>query len=87
MSLQLKRVGQGTASVLEIDGGSKALFSYKTLVALRTPTTAIRNQKKYSSTTSKHINAFLRGAGEAIMVDEAALEQKFKETVASTLRG
>jgi len=37
------------------------LFSYNTPVAISTPTGFVKTSKKWSVTTSKHINKFLNG--------------------------
>ena len=54
-------------------GNNTVLFSYKTPVAAWTPEGAIRTSKKWSVTTSRHINKWLAGA-KAAEVDQSVLD-------------
>jgi len=54
-------------------GEHTVLFSYETPVAAWTPDGAIRTSKKWSVTTSRHINQWLRGA-QAREVDQSVLD-------------
>ncbi len=50
------------ANMTELEyGGLKILFSYKTPVAMITSTfTAFKTEKKWSATTTRHINTWLK---------------------------
>jgi hypothetical protein len=60
---------------LSFQDGTKVLFSYKTPVAAIVNGTYVRTSKKWSRTTSKHINKWLDG----INAEEA--EQQFFDTL------
>ena len=60
--MQLKHIGNNQTEVKH-SNGNQVMFSYSTPVAAWTLETGfIRTSKKWSATTSKHINAWLNGA-------------------------
>jgi len=60
---------------LTLQDGTKVLFSYKTPVAAEVNGTYVRTSKKWSMTTSKHINKWLDG----VKAEEA--DQPFFDTL------
>lgn len=61
-------------TLIELKDGTVVLFSYKTPVAAFVPGTGyVRTSTKWSVTTSKHINKWLRGA-LAGSVDQSYLD-------------
>ena len=61
-------------TVIELANGTEIFFSYKTPVAAFVPGTGyIRTTEKFSRTTSKHINQWLRGYA-ASDVDQSVIE-------------
>jgi hypothetical protein len=61
-------------TVIELNNGTEVFFSYKTPVAAFVPGTGyIRTTEKFSRTTSKHINQWLRGYA-ASDVDQSVIE-------------
>ena len=59
--MKLNNLGNNQAE-LSINSVGTVLFSYNTPVAARTPEGIFKTSKKWSNTTSKHINAWLNGA-------------------------
>lgn len=75
--MRLVQIGPN-AQVLEHKGW-KVLFSYSLPVAAKhVNETVLRVSMKYSPTISKHVNSFLRGEGQPVLVTgpqfDAALE-------------
>lgn len=61
-------------TVIELNNGTEVFFSYKTPVAAFVPSTGyVRTTEKFSRTTSKHINKWLRGYAAAD-VDQSFIE-------------
>jgi hypothetical protein len=48
-------------TLLSLSDGSEVMFSYETPVAGHNSLFAFRTTEKYSATTTKHINKYLRG--------------------------
>ena len=59
--MKLNNLGNNQAE-LSINSVGTVLFSYNTPVAVRTPEGIFKTSKKWSNTTSKHINTWLDGA-------------------------
>ena len=60
---------------IRLNDGTVILFSYKTPVAAYVPGTGyVRTNYKWSRTTSKHINAWLRNVGIVGSVDQSFLD-------------
>ena len=60
---------------LELKNGTIILFSYKTPVAAHIPGQGyVRTNQKWSVTTSKHINKWLRGVIGVASVDQSYLD-------------
>ena len=60
---------------LELNNGTIVLFSYKTPVAAYVPGQGyVRTNHKWSVTTSKHINRWLRGVIGVASVDQSYLD-------------
>jgi hypothetical protein len=60
--MRIKNIGSNqTVVVSKLPDGRtlEVLFSYETPVAVRGPTTDYKTERKWSVTTSKHINKFL----------------------------
>jgi hypothetical protein len=60
--MRIKNIGSNQTSVvskLPSGGTIEVLFSYETPVAVRGPTRTYKTERKWSVTTSKHINKFL----------------------------
>jgi hypothetical protein len=72
MSIRLKPIG---ANVTELElGNAYVLFSYKTPVAAFVPGKGyLRTAQKWSKTTTKHINQWLKGA-IAVEVPQSEIE-------------
>ena len=49
------------------------LFSYKTLVAVNTPDGLYITNKKYSATTTRHINKYTEGSGTEVEPEQLEL--------------
>ena len=63
-------------TVLSFTNGAEVFFSYKTPVAAYCPLRGyIRTAKKWSSTTSRHINKWLNGVNNVIEVPQEQLEE------------
>jgi hypothetical protein len=61
--VSLKRIGTGNSAVVSI-GDRELFFSYQTLVAMFVPGKGyLRTDRKFSTTTSKHIGLYLGGKG------------------------
>ncbi len=73
--IQLKHIGSNMTQIETITG-NVVLFSYNTPVAacLNDGRGFIRTAKKWSATTSKHINKWLNGA-RAVEVDQSILDR------------
>lgn len=71
--MELKRIKGTNATQIRMSNGVTVLYSYSTPVALCIGHTYYRTNKRWSVTTSKHINKWLDGVN-AISVDQAALE-------------
>ena len=75
--MRLKQLGSNTTQVTYDlhSGPMDILFSYQTPVAAWLPNRGyIRSQKKFSPTTTKHINQWLNGA-EAYEVPQSDIEE------------
>ena len=62
--MRIKNIGSNqTAVVSKLPNGGtvEVLFSYETPVAVRGPTLDYKTDRRWSVTTSKHINKFLAG--------------------------
>ena len=60
--MKLTKLGPNQTEI-EIAGGARVLYSYNTPVAAFVPGRGLcRTEKRWSSTTSKHINQWLDGA-------------------------
>ena len=71
--MKIKQLGSNM-TLLTIDDGSEYFFSYETCVAGFTPGDGYwRTSKKWSQTTSRHINKYLDGV-TATMVDQDDIE-------------
>ena len=61
---------------LSLNNGTQVFFSYKTPVAAYTPSKGyIRTAKKWSVTTSRHINKWLKGITEVTEVPQEYLTE------------
>ena len=60
---------------LKFQDGTKVLFSYETPVAAEVNGNYVKTSKKWSTTTSKHINKWLNG------IDAEKAEQQFFNTL------
>lgn len=60
--LRLKLIAPNQ-NVLILNNGTEIFFSYETAVVVRTDSEILVTSKKFSVTTSKHINQFLNGFG------------------------
>jgi len=76
--MKLNPIG-ANVNELTLDNGTTVLFSYKTPVAacLGDGSGFIRTERKWSSTTSKHINRWLDGA-KAREVPQSVLDGLIK---------
>lgn len=64
--MKLNPIGSNR-TVLSLDNGTEVFFSYKTPVAAFVPGKGyVRTDRKWSVTTSKHINAWLNGPAETV---------------------
>ena len=62
-------------NLIELKNGTIILFSYKTPVAAHIPGQGyVRTNHKWSVTTSKHINRWLRGVIGVASVDQSYLD-------------
>lgn len=62
-------------NLIELKNGTIILFSYKTPVAAHIPGQGyVRTNQKWSVTTSKHINKWLRGVIGVASVDQSYLD-------------
>ena len=62
-------------NLIELKNGTIILFSYKTPVAAHIPGQGyVRTNRKWSVTTSKHINKWLRGVIGVASVDQSYLD-------------
>lgn len=61
--MRLRIIQQGSnQTLLKVGEGVEVLFSYETPVAGRLQNGEfVRTEKRYSSTTTKHVNAYLEG--------------------------
>ena len=63
-------------TVLSFTNGAQVFFSYKTPVAAYCPLRGyIRTEKFWSSTTSRHINKWLKGITEVTKVSQKYLDE------------
>tara|TARA_B100001989_G_scaffold121467_1_gene85611 strand:+ start:458 stop:688 length:231 start_codon:yes stop_codon:yes gene_type:complete len=75
--MQLQRLGYNQTQITLADG-HQVFFSYETPVAARTPDYKYyRTDRKWSVTTSRHINKWLEG------VKATTMPQQFFDTLAS----
>tara|TARA_B100000795_G_C22583295_1_gene354663 strand:- start:285 stop:599 length:315 start_codon:yes stop_codon:yes gene_type:complete len=58
--MKIKQIASNM-TLLSLSDGSEVMFSYETPVAGRDSLFAFRTTEKYSVTTTKHINKYLRG--------------------------
>ena len=77
--MKLNPIASNMTELTLLDG-TKVLFSYKTPVAAQVNGTYVRTSKKWSMTTSKHINKWLDG----VKAEEA--EQPFFDTLISSYK-
>lgn len=77
--MKLNPIASNMTELTLLDG-TKVLFSYKTPVAAQVNGTYVRTAKKWSMTTSKHINKWLDG----VKAEEA--EQSFFDTLISSYK-
>lgn len=77
--MKLNPIASNMTELTLLDG-TKVLFSYKTPVAAQVNGTYVRTAKKWSMTTSKHINKWLDG----VKAEEA--EQPFFDTLISSYK-
>lgn len=60
---------------LELDGGTKVLFSYKTPVAVFiVGQGVIKTSKKWSATTTRHVNTWINDYSRYVTVQEKPQE-------------
>lgn len=75
--MKLTRLNKGSATAVTLSDGTIVLFSYSTPVAAclagNRGVGFIRTSRKWSKTTSKHINQWLAGA-RATEVDQSILD-------------
>lgn len=78
------------ASVLEIDSDTSPifsiLFSYGVPVVYLKDGKYYRNETKYSVTTSKHVNTFLRGAAQINTIKDEEFQQLIHNVLAIRVR-
>ena len=61
---------------VEFTNGTQVFFSYKTPVAAYCPSQGyIRTAQFWSSTTSRHINKWLKGVSEVAIVPQTVLQE------------
>ena len=75
MSVKINPIGSNQTEVTK--GNDSFLFSYKTLVAANVAGVWYRTSKKWSVTTSKHINKWLDGIN-AQAIEQDKLESLFE---------
>lgn len=64
--MKLNPIGSNK-TVVALDNGTEVFFSYKTPVAAFVPGRGyVRTDRKWSVTTSKHINQWLNGTAEIV---------------------
>ena len=62
-------------TVLSFTNGAEVFFSYKTPVAAYCPLRGyIKTAKYWSTTTSRHINKWLKGVNEVTEIDQTVLD-------------
>lgn len=77
--MKLKNLGPNCNLVI-MSNGAEFLFSYETCVAVTTGNgKTYKTSKKWSKTTSKHINMYLNST-EAQEIDQSFLDTMEKET-------
>jgi hypothetical protein len=67
--MKLQPIGSNQ-NVLTLDDGTRVLFSYETPVAFERMGRFSRTSRKYSVTTSKHINAWVGSNCSTVPQDE-----------------
>jgi len=71
MSLPTVIINESNRVAVRTPSGAELFYSYKTLVAVRTPEgRSFRTSKFWSRTTSKHLGQFGMGGAEQISQDE-----------------
>jgi hypothetical protein len=68
--MKLKTFNKKNASLLVLDDKNEILFSYETPVAALYDGTAVVTSKRYSTTTSRHINEWLEGRDSIVQEQE-----------------
>ena len=70
--MKITQIGKQNARIVE-SRGCRVLYSYQTAVALEAPNGKYyRTDKKWSVTTSKHINKFV--GADVVLVPQSALD-------------
>lgn len=71
MSTPTVFINESNRIAVRTANGTELFYSYKTLVAVRTPEgRSFRTDKFYSRTTSKHLGQFRMGGAEQISQDK-----------------
>lgn len=69
-------------TVLVLNDGTEVLFSYETPVAAYTGSGFVKTERHYSTTTTKHVNNWLREAGVRNVQHVETRPQEFFDTLA-----